>query len=79
MAVVGTPLQAATRNFARCAALAAAMPQEDIASVSGTVADGSSKPLAGATVLIKDAAGATRSARTDSKGKYWIGGLAAGA
>jgi hypothetical protein len=78
VAVVGMPLQAGTRNFASYAALAAAMPEEDIASVSGTVADGSSKALAGATVLIKDAAGVTRTARTDSKGKYWIGGLAAG-
>lgn len=78
MAAVGTPLHAATRDFESYAALAAAMPQEDIASVSGTVADGSSKPLAGATVAIKDAAGVTRTARTDSKGKYWIGGLAAG-
>jgi len=78
MAVAGEPLHAAHRNFESLAAPAAAMPQEDIASVSGTVADGSSKPLSGATVMIKDAAAVTRSARTDSKGKYWIGGLAAG-
>jgi hypothetical protein len=60
-----------------------AMPPQDgapdsIASVSGTVADGSSKPLAGATVTIKNAAGVSQSARTDSKGKYWIGSLGAG-
>jgi hypothetical protein len=64
------------------AALAAAMPQESapdsIASVSGTVADGSSKPLAGATVTVKSATGVKQSARTDSKGKFWIGGLGAG-
>ena len=59
-------------------ALAAAMPQEGIASMSGTVADGSSKPLAGATVAVKNAAGVSQRARTDSKGKYWIGGLDAG-
>ncbi|MGA6983392.1 MAG: carboxypeptidase-like regulatory domain-containing protein, partial [Candidatus Sulfotelmatobacter sp.] len=51
---------------------------DSIASVSGTVADGSSKPLAGVTVTIKNAAGVSQSARTDSKGKYWIGSLAAG-
>jgi protocatechuate 3,4-dioxygenase beta subunit len=56
----------------------AAMPQDDIASVSGTVADGSNKPLAGAIVSIRNAAGVTQTARTDSKGKYWIGSLAAG-
>ena len=52
---------------------------DSIASVSGTVADGSSKPLAGVTVTIKNAAGVSQSARTGSaKGKYWIGSLAAG-
>src|ERR1700678_2129947 len=64
-------------------ALAEAMLQQDglpdnIASVSGTVADGSSKPVPGATVTVKSAAGVKQSARTDSKGKFWIGGLAAG-
>jgi len=54
------------------------MPQDSIASVSGSVADGSSKPISGATVTVKEAGGATQSARTDSKGKFWIGGLAAG-
>jgi protocatechuate 3,4-dioxygenase beta subunit len=44
----------------------------------GAPADGSSKPLAGVTVTIKNAAGVSQSARTDSKGKYWIGSLAAG-
>ena len=58
--------------------MAAAMPQDDIASVSGTVADGSSKPLAGAIVSIRNAAGVTQTAKTDSKGKYWVGSLAAG-
>ena len=58
--------------------MAAAMPQDDIASVSGTVADGSSKPLAGAIVSIRNAAGVTQTAKTDSKGKYCVGSLAAG-
>ena len=56
----------------------AAMPEDSVASVSGTVADGSSNPLAGATVLIKSASGASQTATTDSKGKYKIGGLAPG-
>ena len=54
------------------------IPQDNIASVSGTVADGSSKPIPGATVTIKEAGGAIQNARTDSKGKFWIGGLGVG-
>jgi len=72
---------AANLNFASHAAVAAAMPQDldNVASVSGTVADGSGKPIAGATVSIKNAAGVSQTAKTDTKGKFWIGGLAAGA
>jgi len=57
---------------------AAAKPQDNFASVSGTVADASSKPIAGAIVSIKNAGGTAQTARTDSKGKYWIGSLAPG-
>ncbi len=71
-------LHAMNRSFRAYPAVAAAMPQEDIASVSGTVADGSGKAIPGATISIKNAAGQDQSARTDSKGKYWISGLAAG-
>jgi hypothetical protein len=71
------PADAAARRFASGAALAA-MPQQNVASVSGVVADASSKALAGATVTIKNASGFGQTAITDSKGKYWIGGLAAG-
>jgi hypothetical protein len=85
MAVIGGVATAApahaslklTFNPPDRAAVAAALPQDSIASVSGTVADGSSKPIPGATVVVKSAAGMTQMARTDSKGKYWIGGLAA--
>jgi hypothetical protein len=69
------PVQAASANEP---VQEPAPAQEGIASVSGTVADGSSKPIAGATVSIKNAAGVSQTARTDSKGKYWIGSLAAG-
>ncbi len=78
MAVAAMPVQAANRNLESHAALAAAIPQQSTASVSGTVADGSSKPLVDATVSIKDATGVTQNARTDSKGKYRIGSLAPG-
>jgi len=78
MSAAGPALHAAPRNGARFAALAAAMPQEDVATVSGTVADSANKPLAGATVAIKNGAGVSQTAVTDSKGKYKIGGLAAG-
>jgi hypothetical protein len=71
-------LNAMNRGLVGYPAVAAAMPQEDIASVSGTVADGSGKAIPGATVSIKNAAGQDQSARTDSKGKYWISGLVAG-
>ena len=78
MAAVAIPAQAAHRNLESYAALAAAVPQQGTATVSGTVADGSSKPLVDATVLIKDAAGVAQTGRTDSKGKYRISGLAPG-
>ena len=60
------------------AVLAAAAPQENVASFSGTVTDSSGKALSGATVTVKTDAGSAQSAISDAKGKYWIGGLAAG-
>ena len=56
----------------------AAGQQASGATISGTVADASSKPLAGATVVVTDAAGASQNATSDEKGKYKISGLAAG-
>jgi hypothetical protein len=60
------------------AMMADSAPQGDVASISGTVTDASGKALAGANVSIKSTSGFSQGARTDSKGKYWIGGLAAG-
>ena len=80
MAVAAPPLHAVVLEFGNRFTrhgVFAAMPQDAIASVSGTVADGSSKPLPAAAVTVKNAAGVTQTARTDSKGKYWIGGLGA--
>lgn len=79
-------LHAPNGHLAGYTAVAVAMPQDnaasgaasDIASVSGTVGDASGKPLSGATVSVKNASGVSRAAITDSKGKFWIGGLAAG-
>jgi protocatechuate 3,4-dioxygenase beta subunit len=68
------PQQPATESTSNSGASA----QESIASVSGTVTDKSSKPIAGASVSIKNAAGISQTAKSDSKGKYWIGSLAAG-
>ena len=48
------------------------------ATISGTVADASNAPLAGATVTAKDASGTTQTATSDAKGKYKISGLPAG-
>lgn len=78
-------LHGAARMGGTDAAMGAAMPQvsaatppESSASVSGTVADDSGKPLPDATVSIKNAVRGEQTATTDSKGKYRIGGLAAG-
>jgi Carboxypeptidase regulatory-like domain len=49
---------------------AEAMPQGGNATVSGKVSDASNKPLAGATISVKDASGAGRTATSDAKGKY---------
>jgi len=57
---------------------AAAELQQTGATVSGTVADASNTPLPGAKVTLKNAAGESQTATTDAKGKYKIGGLAAG-
>lgn len=55
------------------------VPQQEVGgSISGTVADASNAPLAGASVVVKDAAGATHTATSDAKGKYKIPGLIAG-
>jgi hypothetical protein len=78
MVTGSSALHAVPRNPAIEAAYAAALPQDGGATVSGTVADGSSKPLAGVTVSIKNAAGVSQTATTDAKGKYKVGGLPAG-
>ena len=48
------------------------------ATVSGTIADASNVPLAGAAVIIKNDTGVSQSATSDAKGKYNVGGLPAG-
>ena len=52
--------------------------QQGGATLSGTVADSSNTPIGGATILVKDAAGATQTAAADPRGKYKIAGLPAG-
>ena len=74
----GSSLHAAQRAIRNNAAVAAAIPQENGATLSGKVADASGKVLAGVTVSVKDASGASQTATTDGKGKYRIVGIAAG-
>ena len=53
-------------------------PQQSGATLSGTVADSSNKPLAGATIVVKSDGGQTATATSDAKGKFKISGLAPG-
>lgn len=54
------------------AMLAAPMPYESDATVSGTVIEASKQPIAGATVSITSSSGASQTATTDNRGKYTV-------
>lgn len=75
---VSTAVPALHPSPSSYAVFADSAPQENVASISGTVTTGSGEALVGANVSIKNASGVSQTARTDSKGKYWIGGLAGG-
>jgi Carboxypeptidase regulatory-like domain len=78
IAAVAPALRAAPRVGGLDGASAAAMADDDVASVSGAVTNASGKAVAGATVSISTASGFKQSVITDKQGKYWSGGLAAG-
>jgi hypothetical protein len=55
----------------------AAQADDNAASVSGAVKDASGNALAGATVTVTNASGASQTATSDDQGKYKVSGLAA--
>lgn len=72
------PLRAAARNFAWDTTSVASPQEKTGATVSGKVADGSGKALAGATVSIKNDAIEALTSTTDGKGKYKVASIPAG-
>jgi protocatechuate 3,4-dioxygenase beta subunit len=76
--IAGNPVWASIHANTHSRPIAFLLPQQGGATISGTVADASNVPLPGATIAVKDAAGATQSATSDAKGKYRITSLPAG-
>ena len=75
--IAGSPAWASIHGDANLRPIAAFVPQEGGAAISGTVADASNTPLPGAN-RGDGRNGAAQTATSDAKGKYEIASLAAG-